>query len=86
MRRGSPALRLVRMQPPRNAFRGKPATRAQRAHRQVAWAVYISEGFAQNMRVAEMLNASEMSSEARHLLRLAIRQTEGVIAALRLHL
>lgn len=85
MRRGGPALRLVRMTPPSKANRVR-ATRKQAAHRQVAWAVYISEGFAQNMRVAELMNASEVPPKARHLMRAAIQGVQGIIRALREHL
>ena len=81
-------LRLVHpgnRRPPKGPARWG-ASRAQRSHRQVAWAVYISEGYAQNMRSALILNSYDMAPQARHLMENAVRQMEGIIRALRAHL
>jgi hypothetical protein len=74
-------IRYQRMKPP-----PIKSTHLQRAHRQVAWAVYISEGFAANVRHAAVFNSLEMPPKARHQLEAMVRDVEGHIRVLRRYL
>lgn len=52
------------------------SSRSKRAQQQIAWAIYISEGYLANLHHALANNAGELTGTQKHELRIAIQRAK----------
>lgn len=71
-------MNVIRLQPRRERPKQPKSgeSRTQRAHRQIAWALYITEGYAANMRHALDFNSYDCDGKQKAQMREAIAAAE----------
>ena len=74
-------LKLVSSRPKKNY----KATRAQRNHQEIAWIIYIAEGYLANLKHVEFF-ATELTGKQKAALNLAIKEQTRQVRFLRSYL